>query len=226
MNKLEGFYVDLDLIDPFLLFGLEEYLQENFNTIYIVFSSLLPSVILGRTSRISEEIYLDNIVKDGLILARRRSGGGVVYIKPHQLCVSFIFPRIYLPKDLLEKYEFITLLLTKSLERFTQSLSYDERGNIFARDGKISGCGSFLSKTSYLHHLTIIREPLLNMERYLKRIKFATSYIRIPKEDLKGEILNQVEKNLGISLDGVNINSSNYEKIAEKYRDEKFIYRL
>ncbi len=226
MNKLKGFYIDLDLIDPFLLFGLEEYLQENFNTIYIVFSSLLPSVILGRASRISEEIYLDNIVRDELILARRRSGGGVVYIKPNQLCVSFIFPRIYLPKDLSGKYEFITLLLIKGLKKFTEFLSYDERGNIFTRDGKISGCGSFLSKNSYLHHLTIIREPLLNMERYLKRIKFATSYIRIPKEDLKGEILNQVEKNLEISLEGVNINSSSYEKIAEKYRDEKFIYKL
>ncbi len=226
MNKLKGFYIDLGLTDPFLLFGLEEYLQENFNAIYIVFYSFPPSVILGRTSRINDEVYLDNIVRDKVILARRRSGGGVVYIKSDQLCVSFIFPKSYLPTDLLKKYEFITLLLIKSLERFTGFLSYDERGNIFTRDGKISGCGSFLSKNSYLHHLTIIREPLLDMERYLKRIKFVTSYLRIPKEDIKGEILNQVEKNLEVSLKEVNINSWNYEKIAEKYRDEKFIYRL
>lgn len=226
MNKLKGFLIDLDLINPFLLFGLEEYLQDYHNNIYLIFYSFPPSVILGRTSKIHEEVYLDNIIEDKLILARRRSGGGVVYITPDQLCISFIFPKEYLPKDLLEKYKLFTSIIIRSIKEFTNILDYDEKGNIFLKDGKISGCGSFISKNSYLHHLTIIREPLLNMERYLRKIKYNTSYLMIPKEILKDKILNQIEENFKIFFEKININSLNYEKIIEKYRDEKFIYKL
>ncbi|MCX7846253.1 MAG: hypothetical protein N2312_06535 [Dictyoglomaceae bacterium] len=226
MSKLKGFFIDLDLIDPFPLFGLEEYLVENTENIYLIFYSFPSSVILGRTSKVREEVYLENIYEDRLILARRRSGGGVVYIKPDQLCVSFIFPKGYLPKDLLEKYKVFTSIILRSIKDFTNFLDHDERGNIFLKDGKISGCGSYLSKNSYLHHLTIIREPLFNMEKYLKRIKYNTSYLMVSKEILKENILNQMKESFKIFFEKIDINYLDYEKITEKYRDEKFIYRL
>ncbi|MEN2984479.1 MAG: hypothetical protein ABDH25_05590 [Dictyoglomaceae bacterium] len=226
MNKLKALVIDLELIEPFSLFGLEEYLLDDQDNIYLIFYSFPSSVILGRTSKIMEEVYLDNIIKDELILARRRSGGGVVYIKPDQLCVSFIFPKRYLPKDLLEKYKFITSIIVKSINEFADFIDYDERGNIFLKDGKISGCGSYLSKNSYLHHLTIIREPLLNMERYLKKIKYNTSYLMVSKEILKEKILKTMEESLKIFFEKIDVNLTSCEKIIEKYRDEKFIFRL
>ncbi|MGB9857147.1 MAG: lipoate--protein ligase family protein [Brevinematia bacterium] len=224
---MEGLLIDLEKVSPFFLFSLEEYLLKNLENIYLIFYSFPPSVILGRSSRVKEEVFLENIIKDNILLARRESGGGVVYIKPDQLCVSILLPKeVTLPQDLIGKYKFLTSLIVKGLKNFSCNLTFDERGNIFLKDGKISGCGGYLGKNGYLHHFTIIRKPLLNMEKYLKRIKFKTSCLNAPKEELKKVILEELEKEFNISFKEFFIDSLELEEIIKKYKDKDFIYKL
>lgn len=224
---MKGLLIDLKKVNPFFIFSLEEYLLKDLNYIYLIFYSFPSSVILGRSSRIEKEVFLENIIKDNIILARRESGGGVVYIKPDQLCVSILLPKeVNLPRDLIGKYKLLTSLIVNGLKSFSCHLTFDERGNIFLKDGKVSGCGGYLGKNGYLHHLTIIREPLLNMERYLKGVKFKTSYLNIPKDKLKEAIVNQIEEEFNISFKDFLIDNLNLEDIIKKYKDENFIYKL
>lgn len=224
---MKGKIINLEKISPFYLFSLEDYLLSNINEFYVIFYSFPPCVILGRSSKVEDEVFVENIIQDNIIIARRQSGGGVVYITPDQLCVSFLFPKeIKLPEDLKEKYTFLASITAKSLSDFGD-FTFDERGNIFSRDGgKISGCSGYLNKHGYLHHFTLIRKPIKNMEKYLKKIKYKTSFINVPKEQLKKAITKGLKDYFSITFKEFLIDSIDLSNILSKYKDKNYIFRL
>ncbi len=120
-----------------------------------------PSVVLGRSQKLAQEIVTGYCEQSRIEIARRISGGGTVYLDPGIIVISFISPRKIVPQnsDFSEIMVFFTKILLRSLRR-TGITDLEMRGtsNILFQGKKISGAAGYHSKEGILHHATLLIE--------------------------------------------------------------------
>ena len=137
------------------------------------------SIVVGRTNRLEDWVFVESIQEDGIPLIRRFSGGGAVYHDLNCLNYSFMLPKSMLEGLLHRKASdalnpslyigFFRRLVIQALQRCGDGFTETGISDISLHGLKISGNAQRLSLHLVLHHGTVLlRCPLEAYERYLR----------------------------------------------------------
>lgn len=136
-------------------------------------------IVLGRTSRLREDVKIEEANKDGLEIVRRASAGGTVLQGPGCLNYSFILSYKNEPalRHIRKSYEIILNRICDSLKNLGVIAKFEPVSDI-TRDGrKFSGNAQARRKRYMLHHGTLLYDfPIEKIERYLKMPKDQPPY--------------------------------------------------
>lgn len=164
-----------------------------------------PFIVLGRVSKMEEDVNLPAALEDGVPVVRRSSGGGTVVQGKGCLNYSLILSKEEHPQivDLKRAYEFILGRVIEALGRLGVNAAFHPISDIalVGDQKKISGNAQRRLRKFILHHGTILYDfDLAIIERYLKfpqsvpeyrgrraHLDFVTN-IFVPAERIKEEI--------------------------------------
>jgi lipoate-protein ligase A len=131
-------------------------------------------IVLGRISKLEEDVKIEEAKKDGVEIIRRMSGGGTVLQGPGCLNYSLIlsYERNLLLKDIRKSYEFILNKICDSLKSLKIKAEFEPISDIVLKGRKFSGNAQARKKRYILHHGTILYDfPIEMIEKYLKMPK-------------------------------------------------------
>lgn len=165
-------------------------------------------IVLGKTSKIDEDVYGDVVRKNDIPILRRSSGGGTVLQGKGCLNFSLILSKDEHPELLVirKSYQFILKKIIKALKSLEIQAVWHPISDIAIKGSnkKISGNAQRRAKNFVLHHGTILYDfNLKNIEKYLKIPKSCPSYrdgrdheefvenISKTSENIKSAIANQ-----------------------------------
>ncbi len=144
--------------------AFEKYLIEEFdkNSNILFLWQNNPVVVIGRYQNPWEECKLQEMDKDNVSLARRRSGGGAVYQDLGNICFTIITPCEYSDKS----RNFSIVIKALKMMGFNASLS--GRNDIIVNEKKVSGSAFQTTKGRFCHHGTmLVSTNLLKLSGYL-----------------------------------------------------------
>ena len=133
------------------------------------------AVVMGKNQNPWRELLLTEVLREGIPLARRISGGGTVYHDPGNLNISWILPR--------ETYraEQISGVMEQTLVALGLTPQTGVSGGFRVQGKKVSGAAFCYRKDHVLHHGTLlISADLDRMRRLLAppRTHFETHAVR------------------------------------------------
>jgi lipoate-protein ligase A len=139
--------------NPYFNLAAEEYLLKNYSEdIYFQYVNT-PSVIVGKHQNAIAEIDVEYLQENGILLARRISGGGAVYHDKGNVNYSFITNEV--PGDFV-KFKKYTAPVIEILRKLGLDASLGKRNEIRIGEEKISGTASHVFKSRVLHHGTLL----------------------------------------------------------------------
>lgn len=169
-----------------------------------------PFIVLGRVSKMEEDVNLQAALEDGVPVVRRSSGGGTVVQGKGCLNYSLILSKEEHLQivDLKRSYEFILGRVVEAFGRLGVNAAFHPISDIalVGNQRKISGNAQRRLRKFILHHGTLLYDfDLALIERYLAFPKSVPEYrrgrahldftanISVPPERLKKEIGNVFE---------------------------------
>lgn len=149
--------------DVYRNLALEEWLLDHAPRLPLLFLYVnAPCVVIGKNQNPWRECRLSCMEKEGVLLARRISGGGTVYHDEGNLNVSVIVPRTEYRED--RQYE----LIFRTLERFGINASRLGKNSLAVDGKKFSGQAFCFRGQRVLHHGTLLVSSNLDrLGRYL-----------------------------------------------------------
>ena len=121
-----------------------------------------PCIVIGRFQNPYSECNLEKMEEDGVLLVRRKSGGGAVYHDRGNLCFTLIGK-----KDSSTKEENFAMILD-GLAKLGIEAELSGRNDILSQGKKISGNAFQTTTTKFCHHGTLlITSDLSVMANYL-----------------------------------------------------------
>lgn len=142
-----------------------------------------PSVfiVLGRTSKVEDDVFKDSAAEDEIDILRRSSGGGTVVQGPGCLNYSLILSKQSDPvlADLRKSYELILNKISGVMERLNLSVEFKPISDLVISSSmkKFSGNAQRRARKYILHHGTLLYSFDLNLiSRYLKEPKDMPEY--------------------------------------------------
>lgn len=175
-----------DSLDPYWNLAAEEYLLERAATAsptLLIWRSA-PSVIIGKNQNPWRECPVPWLHKQGILLARRISGGGAVYHDEGNLNYTFIMSRtVYSADAIFDRLIAVVSDLGVTARRVN-------RTSLFVQDRKISGNAFCFRGQNALHHGTLlVASDLARVRQALSALPWvfdtrATSSIRSPVANL------------------------------------------
>lgn len=163
--------------DPYFNLALEDWLFRNLDpkTEVLFLWRNRPCVVIGRFQNPWEECRLRAMEQDGVVLARRQSGGGAVYHDLGNMNFTFISPR-----NTYNRQRNFTIILD-ALKACGISAVLSSRNDILIQGKKVSGSAFRIAQTRAFHHGTLlINADIANIVRYLtpEKKKFVSQGIR------------------------------------------------
>ncbi|SPJ11869.1 lipoate-protein ligase 1 [Plasmodium sp. DRC-Itaito] len=153
------------------------------------------SIIIGKNQNIWSECNLKNIKEDGVLVARRFTGGGAVYHDLGNVCFTFLNSHINTSSNF-----FIILNTLKN--HFNIEAKTQGRNDITVNDQKISGSAFKKIRDVFLHHGTI----LINLEKNILN-KYLTpdkiKYIKHGVSSVNARTINLSEINKNITCENL-----------------------
>jgi len=191
--------VDSLTTNPYVNLATEWYLTDSpRDACYFFLWVNKPVVVIGYNQNPFSECNLEKMNKDGVLLSRRRTGGGAVYHDAGNLNFSFVMPeKLY---DVNRQSAVIVGALGQLGIRAEQS----GRNDLLADGRKFSGNAYYKGKTHRLHHGTLMIDVDFDaLSAYLtpdpsKYLKKGVSSVRsrvVNLSDLNPEITTTVLKN-------------------------------
>lgn len=175
-----------DSNDPFFNLAAEEYLLKAFSEPFYFQYVNTPSVVVGKHQNALAEIDLDYLEKQGILLARRISGGGAVYHDQGNMNYAFITNES--PGDFI-KFRKYTSPVISALEQLGIPARMGKRNELLTGDRKISGTASHVFKTRVLHHGTLLYDT--DLERLSKCLYVdAGRYSDRAVKSVRSEVVN------------------------------------
>ncbi len=197
------------------------------------------AVFIGKNQNAYLECNLEQLKKDGGLLARRLSGGGAVYHDKGNLNFTFISPK----SDYNQDNQFAIVLSAM------QSLGFDAkksgRNDILINDKKFSGNAFYFSDKIGLHHGTVLIKSDYNLiAKYLSasKIKLKSKSVssvasrvinlseiqpNITTKEVSDSIILATEQHFGIKaqrLEVKDIDKDLFDKWHKFCTDERRIY--
>lgn len=187
--------IDSQTGNPYFNLAAEEYfLKETEDEFFILWEST-PSVIVGKHQNTLSEINYRYLMDNGIVAARRLTGGGTVFHGSGN--INFTFIRNGLPGELVNFPLFIDPVI-----KFLNSLGIDSqkgpKHEILVNGKKISGNAEHVYKNRVLHHGTLLFDA--DMEALHKSITHTGgSYSDRSVQSNRADVLNLSECLPGIS---------------------------
>lgn len=128
-------------------------------------------IVLGKISKLEEDVNIEVAKKDGIEIMRRTSGGGTVLQGPGCLNYSLILSYEGCPsvKNIRQSYEIILNKICLSLAGLGIEAKFEPISDITVAGRKFSGNAQVRKKRYLLHHGTILYNfPIEKIEKYLK----------------------------------------------------------
>ncbi|MFA5513306.1 MAG: lipoate--protein ligase [Sphaerochaetaceae bacterium] len=143
--------------NPWFNLATEEWLFDSFNEadhlLFLWRNS--PCVVIGRFQNPWSECNLETMEKDGVLLARRQSGGGAVYHDLGNTNFTFMSKKeLYDPKQNFA-------IITEALKEFGITALYSGRNDIIVDDKKVSGSAFRVTTKKAFHHGTLLIDAKL-----------------------------------------------------------------
>jgi lipoate---protein ligase len=127
-------------------------------------------VVLGASNMPEESLFVENVLKDNLVVLKRPSGGQAVVLTPNNLVISVAFTgeKMVQPKAI---FNYINLLIISALENEgIMGLSLMGISDIAISGKKVLGSAMFKKKDKLVYHAVLnIGEPASTFEKYLKQ---------------------------------------------------------
>ncbi|WP_432409151.1 lipoate--protein ligase [Wukongibacter sp. M2B1] len=229
-------YIKTNWNIPYYNFALEEYLMtEAKKDSYIFFYIHKPSIIVGKHQNTIEEINKEFVEENGIIVARRLSGGGAVYHDEGNLNFSFIQKA---QKQDVNNFEKFTRPIINALKELGVEAELSGRNDILVDGKKISGNAQYYKKGIILSHGTLLfNSDMTNLSKALKvkdlkikskgiksvrsRVVNIKDYIENEMSifELKEFILNYISEN--VDIEEYVLNERELKRITE-IAEEKF----
>lgn len=127
-----------------------------------------PSVVIGYSLKPCEEVYCDEVLRLGIPILRRVSGGGAVYHDYGNINVTLVKPTEKL-KQVDEVYREITDLILRVLERLGVRGWVENLNDVVVKGFKVSGSSAALRSGGYLVHATLLVSANLELLRRVIR---------------------------------------------------------
>ncbi len=118
------------------------------------------SVIVGRSTRLEEEVDCRSARILGVPVYRRRSGGGAVYHDRGNLNISLVLPGRYYPESL---YEAGTSVVRRILSLLGIDSHVENEADIVVKGWKVSGGAALITRRASLYHATLLVEADTSM---------------------------------------------------------------
>lgn len=171
------YYVVSDSVDPYYNLSLEKLLCENYKAeskdLILYFWVNQESVIIGRNQNPLAECDLYQMTTDGILLARRSTGGGAVYHDKGNLNFSII------GDGDIERDNWIDLICKAlSIDGITAEKS--GRNDITINEKKVSGCAFERGQNYYLFHGCI----MVNVKRQMLSKYLTPSISKLQKHGI------------------------------------------
>ncbi|MCA1747924.1 MAG: lipoate--protein ligase, partial [Bacteroidales bacterium] len=172
--------------DPFFNLAAEEFLlKHNEEAVYFQYVND-PAVVIGKHQNALAEIDDCYLQEQGIVLARRISGGGAVYHDSGNLNYSFITNE--LPGDFV-KFRKYTAPAIAALRELGVDAFLGKRNEILTSSGKVSGSASHVFKTRVLHHGTLLFDA--DLERLGRCLYVDTvRYMDRAVKSVRSEVVN------------------------------------
>ena len=163
-----NFYID-DLVMDRMVQG-SDYACE-------IYKAHRIEVVLGRSSKIEEDVMVETCADDGIPLSRRRGGGGTVILSPGILILS-IAGRSTLQYHLREHMNAVNRIIVDTLEQLgVDSPVIRGISDITLGMKKILGSSLYRRKDLVLYQGSLLVNPDLSlMKRYLKQPRKQPAY--------------------------------------------------
>lgn len=163
-----NFYID-DLVMDRMVQG-SEYACE-------IYEGHRVEVVLGRSSKIEEDVMVETCADDGIPLSRRRGGGGTVVLSPGTVILS-IAGRSTLQYHLREHMNAVNRIIVDTLEQLgVDSPVIRGISDITLGMKKILGSSLYRRKDLVLYQGSLLVNPDLSlMKRYLKQPRKQPAY--------------------------------------------------
>ena len=136
-------------------------------------------VVLGRISRVKDDVKLDEVHNKHTRIIRRISGGGAVLQGPGCLNYALVlsFEVNPLLRNIRKSYEFILGKICRALNKLNVKVEFEPVSDIAVGGRKFSGNAQARKRKYMLHHGTILYKfPLELMEEYLTMPKDQPPY--------------------------------------------------
>ncbi|CRG97536.1 lipoate-protein ligase 1, putative [Plasmodium gallinaceum] len=153
------------------------------------------SIIIGKNQNIWSECDLNNIKDDGVLVARRFTGGGAVYHDLGNLCFTFLNSTINTSNN-------FAIILNTLKNHFNINAKAQGRNDITVNDLKCSGSAFKKIKDVFLHHGTIMVNLEKNvLSKYLTPDKI--KYIKHGVSSVNARTINLKEVNSNITCENL-----------------------
>ena len=128
-----------------------------------------PAVVLGKGSKPSKELFVDNCLEDTVQFYQRDGGGCAVVIDPGNIVISVVLPTNGI-SDNNKYFDRLSQWVIGNLNNIGISDIYqDAISDLVIDNKKIGGSSIYRSKDFLYYATTILVEPRIDlMERYLK----------------------------------------------------------
>ncbi len=129
------------------------------------------AVVLGASSRLADEVFLEACASDQVPILRRSSGGGTVLVGPGVLCVTVILPEDAAPGlsrvDLAHSH--VLDQIATALHSQVAAVDVLGRGDLVIEDRKFGGSAQRRLQNWFMVHCSILFDfPIERIARCLK----------------------------------------------------------
>lgn len=144
---------------------------------FAIYEAEHTEVILGRSNKKEEEVFVHNCIKDNVPILRRAGGGGSVVLSKGVFIIS-IAGKSPLPYHLREHLNSVNRSIIHTLESFhIERLSIKGISDIALGNKKILGSSLYRKRDIVLYQGALLANPDLTLiERYLKHPKREPDY--------------------------------------------------
>lgn len=222
--------VDTDLAHPYYVTAADDAISiavsqgRSPNTLHFYRRSP-PGVSIGRSQSV-KDIDLEECRRRGIIVVRRRSGGGTIYTDEGCLIYALIFRSALMNPN--EVFSRVCASILSALRRFGFNASYKAPNDILVNGKKVSGSALAIRGNSILIHGTVIVYSDLDMMRRVLLKRGKTDVTSLEREgrpvdinDLKMVLSEEFGKMLDTRFENGRL--SEYEReLIEKLVEERY----
>ena len=124
-----------------------------------------PLVVIGRSSRLADEVNLDECEKRGIPVIRRSSGGAAITTGPGCLMYAVVLSYELHPelRSLDQAHQFVLQTLLRGLEQIAPDAQRRGTSDLAVGDRKFSGNSLRCKQTHFLYHGTLLYDFSLEM---------------------------------------------------------------